>query len=249
MKLHIPSYCALLFYLITLSCHTIVHSQTNSKSNLYEWFDNTVGKENLGINNGTLHVNPYQTLNKTNNYYIADAFSSGNVEYDGQLYYDVNLKYDIHRDILVLKPYGEYNHMGLNLIKEKTALFSLNGKNFINLSYSKSLLPESINGFYEEIPIGEKFIFYVKYRKEKKKVMNNETAYYEFEEKKDFVLSYKDSFYKIDTKKEITTIFPQYKNKINDHYFMNKKLEKTDKKQFLENLMKQINTFIQNDSN
>lgn len=249
MKSKLSPYYALLFHLIILSHNPIVHSQTNEKNNLYDWFDNTVGKENLDINNGTLHINPYQTLNKTNNYYIADAFSRGNIEYDGQLYYDVNLKYDINRDILVLKPYGEYNHMGLNLIQKKTAAFSINGKNFTNLSYNKSILPEFINGYYEEIPIGEKFTFHIKHRKEKKKVMNNETAYYEFEEKKDFVLNYKDSFYKIDTKKEMTTIFPQYKSKINDYYFMNKKLEKTDKKQFLENLLKQINTFIQNESN
>jgi hypothetical protein len=74
------------------------HCQSASEILLYNWYDSTVGKENLAINNGSVHVNPYKTIGENNMYYITDKYSKGTVSYEGQIYNEVNLKYDIFKD-------------------------------------------------------------------------------------------------------------------------------------------------------
>ncbi|HLF52212.1 hypothetical protein [Flavobacterium sp.] len=225
------------------------YGQISSEISLYNWFDNIVGKENLAINNGALHIYPYKTIDKSDSYYITDKFSKGNVSYDGQVYYDVNLKYDIYRDLLVLKPNSAYDYMGLNLTQEKTDSFLIHGKNFVNLSNLKSPKPEFINGYYEECVIGKTYIFYIKHHKDRREFINVKTVYDVFEEDNEYVLYHKNTFQKVSSKKDIRTIFPEYKNQINEFYLMNQKMERLDKKQFMENLMKYINNFLQNGSN
>lgn len=232
-----------------LYCESKIYSQTSPENSIYNWFDTIVGKENLGINNGTLHVNPYNTVDKNNNYYDSNKFSLGDVNYDGQFYYDVDLKYDIHRDILVLKPYGDYNPMGLNLIQEKTASFSINGKTFVNLSYIESSLPEYIHGYYEVNLTEKNLILYVKHHKDRKKIIKYEAIYDEFDENNEFILSYKNTFYKINSKNDITKIFPKYKNKISDYFVINGETEKKDKIQFMRSLIQFINNFLLDESN
>jgi hypothetical protein len=235
--------------LVIISSGTNLYGQTNSETSLYNWFDNTVGKENLGAHNGSLHINPYRTVDKNNHCYIYEEFNKGDISYDGQSYYDVNLKYDVYKDALIIKPHETSDYMSVNLIQEKTDSFSINGKNFVNLSHSKSALPEFIKGYYEEIPIGNKIIFYIKHHKDRREIIKDVTVYNEFEEKNEFFLNYENTFYKVNTKKEIVKIFPKYKNKIDDFYSENKDMEKSNKNKFTENLMKFISNFISNKSN
>jgi len=110
--------------LLAIICNGFqIYSQKNSEISLYNWFDTIIGKGNLGINNGPLQTNPYKTIGQNNMYYIADKYSKGDVIYDGQTYYDVNIKYDIYKDELILNPYGESEHIGLILIKDKIESF------------------------------------------------------------------------------------------------------------------------------
>jgi hypothetical protein len=235
--------------LAILISKTNVYCQANSEALLYNWFDNKIGKENLGINNGPLHINSYLPFYKSDSYYLSDKFTSADVSYDGQFYYDQKLKYDIYKDILILKPNGEYNYMGLILIKEKIDFFSINGKKFINLNFKKAILPEFINGYYELILTTEKFIFYIKHHKDISKIIIDTNILNEFEENNQFVLNYKDKFFQINSKKDLTNLFPEYRNKINEYYLLNKEKEKINRTQFMENLMIYINNFLPNLSN
>jgi hypothetical protein len=225
------------------------HSQTNAKTALYNWYDTAKGKESIDLNNGPLHINPYKTLGDDTMFYGADKYIRGTVFYDNQPYYDINLKYDIYRDILVFNPYGQAQNIGINLIQEKTKSFSLNGKNFVNLSAYQTPLQEYIKGYYEERFIGNNIILYLKHHKDIREYINNDHIYYSFDKKNNFILKYKNGFFKINSKKEIITLFPQYKNKINTYYSENKKMEKSDNALFTENVLNYINGFLTTTSN
>lgn len=217
------------------------HCQSTSETLLYNWYDNSIGKENLAINNGSIHVNPYKTIGENSMYYITDKYSKGVVNYEGQIYNDVDLKYDILKDQLILKPYGESNYIGVNLILEKINFFYLNDKKFINLSYNTANLPEFINGYYEISAATDTNILYIKHHKNMREKINNNHVFKEFKEKYEFLINYKNSFYKIENKKDIIKIFPKDKIKISDYYSKNKNLEKSDEIKFMENLMRYIN--------
>lgn len=239
----------LLLLTIFISITFKIHSQTNSDIQLYTKFDSIVGKENLGLNNGTLHTNQYKTINDNNMYFITDKYSVENVVYDNQPYYNVNLKYDIYRDQIVCNPYGQADYIGINLIPDKIISFSFRGKNFVNLSLEKKPNQDYIKGYYEEITIGNQINLFIKYHKNILEVISNEFIYYTFSETNNFIVKYKDIFYITNTKKEITRVFPQFKNEINSYFNKNKSVEKSNKIIFTQNLLTQINGFLISKSN
>ncbi|NRT13810.1 hypothetical protein HNP99_000135 [Flavobacterium sp. 28A] len=217
------------------------HCQSASETLLYNWYDNSIGKENLAINNGSIHVNPYKTIGENNMYYITDKYSKGIISYEGQIYNDVDIKYDIFTDQLILKPYGESNYIGVNLILEKIDFFYLNDKKFVNLSYHHTDLPEFINGYYEISVATDINVLYIKHHKNMREKINNNHIFKEFKEKYEFLINYKNSYYKIENKKDIIQIFPKHKSKISAYYSKNKNLEKSDEIKFMENLLRYIN--------
>jgi hypothetical protein len=232
----------ILFFIIIFAFQA--HSQTNTKTVLYNWYDNIKGKGSIELNNGPLHINPYKTLGKNTLYYNTDKFTKGTIIYDNQPYYDVNLKYDVHRDIIVFNPYGQTENIGINLNQEKTKSFSLNGKNFVNLSTYRTPVRDYLKGYYEEVIIGNEITLYTKRHKDIREFINNDRIYYSFNDENNFILKYKNAFYRINSKKEITTLFPEHKSKINTYYSENKKMEKSDSILFTENLLNYINGFL-----
>lgn len=232
------------------------YSQNNSEIALYHRFDSIVGKENLGINNGIRYINFYRTVDKSHSYYFTEQFSLGNLFYDNQSYNDIEIKYDVNSDVLVLKPMDEYSYLGIVLSTEKVASFVINTKKFVNINYGNSLPAESMNGYFQEIFIENSFTFYIKHKKTRKKIIDTKSlsdgekvTYDEFTDKNTYFIKYNSTFYNINSKKEVITIFPDKKKEIKEYYSKNSELESSNKEQFLENLMKYINSLSANTSN
>ncbi|OXA79876.1 hypothetical protein SAMN05444397_10696 [Flavobacterium aquidurense] len=257
MKNHQKRSLFLIIFGLFLNIYT-THSQTsNNKTSINNWFDNTVGKENLPIYNGSRHVNYYRTLDNSHSYYVSGKFTTGSLRYEDQNYYNVELKYDVNNDVLVCKPVGAYDYMGINVIKEKTAGFSIYDKQFVNINYNNPSCPPDMNGYYQEIIFSKNNILYIKHHKSRKKVIDtktisdgvNQNSTDEFKDKNEFILKYKEVYYRIISKSDVIKIFPEYKSKIKNYYNKNVQLEESDNTVFIENLIKEINTISNNVSN
>ncbi|MCD0468247.1 hypothetical protein [Flavobacterium sp. JAS] len=225
-----------------------LHSQTNEKSSLYNYFDNAVGKDNLNINNGVVHSEPFRPMPNKNRYYI-DEFNIGNLSFEGEIYTSVNLKYDIYDDQIIYKQNGESENLPITLIKDKVDFFTFKNKKFVNLKSESIKFPNLIMGIYEESYVGNDVSLYIKHRKEKIKIFQSDGVYYNFIYNIDFILKYNSFFYKVQSEKDVKKIFPSIKKEINDYYSTNKKLERSDKNLFMENLTKQINGLLKKSSN
>jgi len=221
----------------------IIHSQTSNDVAIYNWFDKTIGKENLDIINGIPHTNPYRTTGDSHLYYI-DQYELGTLNYEGQLYYNVKLKYDIYRDILVLNPFGESESVGINVITTKVSSFSIKDKNFVNIDKKDPAVPEFTAGYYEENKISPDFIFYIKHHKNQIKSINEGVLLYTFKENMSYFLDIKGKIYSIKSKNDIIKLFPDQKKQINGFYLMNRELRKSDENQFMRNLMKYISNSL-----
>lgn len=230
----------------TLTSHPLLYGQSIQEAQLYDWFDTSTGKNNLSIINGTLHNNPHRIINKEKHmYFLSDDFSSGNILYDGQPYYNVNLKYDIYNDVLVLKPEGNSDLIAVNIIPEKTKSFFIKNRNFINLGYDRSTTqPDFIKGFYELNLVGKEFSFYIKYHKKMTERIHNNALYSDFEDKNTFFINYQNTFHEINSQNDITKLFPKYKTQIKEFYSANGKLRSENETRFMENIMKFINTLF-----
>lgn len=225
-----------------------IHSQSAENSSLYNYFDNTIGKDNLNINNGVVHSEPFRPIANKNRYYI-DEFNSGDLSFEGEIYSDVNLKYDIYDDQVIYKQVGESDNLPIILIKDKVDFFIIKNKKFVNLKAESVKFPNLIKGIYEEGFSGSEVSLYIKHYKEKIKVFQTDGVYYNFIYNTDFFLKYNNFFYKVVSEKDVKKIFPLYKKDISDYYSTNKKLERSDKKQFMENLTNQINGLLKKSSN
>lgn len=233
-----------------------IHSQTTYNTTpINNWFDTKIGRENLPIYNGSRHVNYYITLDNSHSYYVSGKFSTGSLRYEDQDYFNVELKYDVNHDILVCKPIGEYDYLGINVITEKTASFIIYGKQFVNINYNNPSCPAYMNGYYQEITFSKSNILYIKHHKSRTKVIDtknteaNQNSTDEFKEKNEFILKYKDVYYKISARSDVIKIFPEYKSQIKNYYTKNVQLEESDNKVFIENLIKEISTISNNVSN
>ncbi|WP_073483433.1 MULTISPECIES: hypothetical protein [unclassified Flavobacterium] len=221
----------------------VIHSQTNNDVNIYNWFDKTVGKDNLDLNNGTPHTNPYRTIGDSH-LYLINKYELGKITCEGQKYYEVKLKYDIYRDILVLNQYGESENIGINLIQNKVESFSILDKNFVKIDRKIVTVPEFTLGYYEEIKIAPDFTFYIKHHKDLQKTVLETGVFYTFKENNSFFIDLKNNIYIIKGKNDIIKLFPEQKKQINGFYLLNRELKKSDLNQFMKNLMKYISNSL-----
>lgn len=225
-----------------------LHSQSDEKSSLYDYFDQTVGKDNLNINNGIVHSEPFRPIAGKNRYYT-EEFNIGDISFEDQIYSNVNLKYDILLDQVIYKQNGASENLPINLITEKVDYFFIKNKKFVNLKEESVQFPSIIKGFYEETYIGDNVSLYIKHTKEKVKSLQSDVIYYNFIYKISYILKYNNYFYKVETEKDFKKIFPNFKKEINSIYSTDKKLERSNKPQFMENLTKQINGLLKKSSN
>ncbi len=231
------------YQILLLSVFLSLASSSFSQSTIEDFFDTTVGKENLPLNNGTFYFTTFRTLD-THQYYNTNKFDKGSIVYDGQLYNAVNLKYDCHRDVLIFKPYGETENFGIILIEKKVERFNLNHKTFINLSLVTMDSLKNVTGYYEENVKNTHFTFYIKHKKDRREYIKDNTIFNVFGSDNEFLLAYINTYYVIDSKKDVTQLFLEQKKEINAFYTNNSKLLKEDKTTFYEKLFIYIDQVI-----
>ena len=234
-----------LFFLFTFQCVFNTQAQTKENS-LNEVFDKAIGKGNLGINNGTLHLNNLRSFDMTHRYMV-NNYISGDVLYDGQTYTNVSLKYDLLKDILIAKAYNNDN-LGINLITAKTNYFVMNGKRLVNLNFNTTNNPKFIAGFYELNDIDNKLTLYIKHHKEAVEVLTQEGISYKFTATNEFIVGFKGQYFKFDNQSDAEKVFPDFENEI-DNFYDNAALEKENKVLFLKTLLKKLSNLLQNQTN
>jgi len=243
-------------YLNTFSCTLLLvvcnfypcYCQEETLQNIYRAFDATIGYQNLGINNGTIHINNDRSNNKTNRYYLNDLYLSGTVVYDGQAYDDSKLKYDLSKDLLIAKVYGQSNNTGIELIPEKTTAFNIDTKNFVNLSCLKLQLPTFISGFYEAVTVTPELQLYIKHHKDHTVVINDRGKFTNYQTQNSFVVCYKNEYRQANSQSDFTRIFPQYLKEIDHFYQINREDKRQDPTQFMRNLLIYTGSLLAKDS-
>ena len=90
-------------------------------------YNNSVATKTFGLYTGRLYVRDYYNV-KGHPFFQTDSFQKGEVFYNGVLYKNVDLLYDLSHDNVIVK-YSE--DVNLVLVPEKTGYFNLPGHSFI----------------------------------------------------------------------------------------------------------------------
>lgn len=237
----IPKLAHIKYLILTLSIWNNMFCQNTSTSSILELSDSIVGKRNLNINNGILHINSLQSLDETHRYYKSNEYSIGSILYENQQYRNYLLKYDLLEDTLILKIDSENNSLGINLITEKIDSFNMDDKTFVNLNYKTKKNSDLATGFYEEYTINENCKLYIKHLKYKIEVLKTDGIFYKYEYSTEFVINYNNKFYLIKNNNDLIKLFPEKESDLKKYNIIDSNPSKLDEIEFMKNTLQQIN--------
>lgn len=123
--------------------------QSQSANTLIKNYYNSIG-EQAHLFNGPEYENAYPAIKGNAFYNDVDQFAPGDVFYDGFLYKNVPLLYDINRDLLVVLLANKVSK--LYLLKERVAAFNVQSHHFVSLT-ADSLGNQGViaPGFYDQV--------------------------------------------------------------------------------------------------
>ena len=228
--------CILLFF---LHFGFVLNGQNESESeNYYTSFDRIVSYENTNLYNGIIYSEKYRTRNNNHKFYLTSDYLIGNIDYDGQTYFGIELKYDISEELLLVNLPTYLGHSIILLLNSKLEKFNINNSKFIKLN-GKSI---GLNGFYEIIYESPELRFYKKNLKLSSKYIYKKKVYYRFDNNDYYLFFDSASYHRFKSYKDLIRLFPELKKELNDYSKSHRKLKKSNYDLFMREL---INRCIQ----
>mgnify|MGYP003654892661 FL=1 len=81
----------------------VLFSQSLTDNEIHKTYNDLVGLENTGFYNGPEFKDEYANSSGDSRYFNQSIFVDGTIEYDGQLFVNVALEYDIFSDNVITK--------------------------------------------------------------------------------------------------------------------------------------------------
>jgi hypothetical protein len=113
---------------------------------IYAYYD--FMKEESLLYNGAMEV-AYDSLIEGFPYFEVNVWRNGSVEYDGVVYRDVPMRYDLIKDQLIIQHLNK--KYAIVLVKERVKWFSVGGHAFIRIEQDGRV---NAHGFYEQLCTG-----------------------------------------------------------------------------------------------
>ncbi|MGX1929621.1 hypothetical protein [Flagellimonas sp. 2504JD4-2] len=181
---------------------------------VHNWFDNITGIESSDIHYGQVYTEKHRLKSTKTKFFVSPEFRPGEVYFNNQPYFNLNLKYDVHGDNLILQVKNELGGIPLLLRNEHVDSFAIEQHRFKNVAQQDSETGISA-GFYEIYRTTPFFNILKKHGKRLVNSLGNTVSYDEFEDlDPTFILEYKNEFFVLKRIKEVSNIFPDYDLKI-----------------------------------
>lgn len=196
-------------------CSVITYGQnsiSSTEKDTYKWFDSIIGQKNSALSLGPKYFDKIRTINDNHKYYNSQRFQKGDLTFNGQPYFDILMKYDIHFDQIIIQVINKLEKYTLQLEKSKVQNFFIANKKFINISDKNKDY-----GFVEELKKGE-ISLYKKHMKDAFAKLDRQFKYSRYKEANFFLISYKNKFIEIRSKSDLRKQFPTIRKEINRLY-------------------------------
>lgn len=214
------------FFLVLLFSVPFCSKAQEFQNEKYLWFDSLIGKTNSGVFKGVQYTNEFRTINEKHQFFKTGDFKSGSVDYKGQDYFELLLRYDIYLDNLTVVNDALTNKPIMVFDKEGISKFTIEGHSFENLS--ETIAKEGKSGFFEILLKNEYWTLYKKHSKKIFKRTDEQNLYYEFKDGYTYVLSSDNFYYPFKKVKELNSIFPDYRKDLKSIQKKHSQLKKSD---------------------
>jgi len=152
-------------------------------------------------------------------YFASDDWVEGSVHYDGDLYEDVAILFDLFREKVVIE--HPYAGIKLELISEKIKSFSLPGHRFVRLDADTIKNSPIRTGFYDVLYDG-RVKFYVKRHKEKREQIVSGAIQIEFSDIVHFYIVKHGQYIPVKSKSSVLEVFQDRKSDLRKYIRKNK---------------------------
>jgi hypothetical protein len=170
----------------------------------------------------------YRSLQDEHPYFGTDDWVYGTVFYDGYLYENVPLLYDISTDQLLTETY--YSSSIMKLIKDKITYFTLPGKKFVNQP-DTTISP----GFYELLYDGKTKV-YARHSKLLQETLSSQEIIHSFDEKTRYYI-YKNNIYiHVKSKGSVLDVFGDRKREVSQYINKSKIRFRKNREQYITRL-------------
>ncbi len=175
-------------------------------SNASQLYSKTLGKNNH-LNNGREYNYHYIGV-EGNPFFGGNEWNKGSVYYDNHLYEDINMKFDVHNNVLIIVYYDNKGFfVNLQLVTDKIERFSWPGHFFINIEADTLKNPGLSAGFYDLLYDG-KIDVLANYTKTIQKNYNSTQYFQIFSKKEFFYIRNAENVFKVARKRSILKALP-----------------------------------------
>ena len=177
-----------------------------SQKEFYTFFDKVTGIQNSDLHYGKVYQEKHRVKSKKTKFFPEPDFVLGSIIFNGQPYFDILIKYNVHDDELLMLADKQFGGSILQLHKQQVHSFKIGTHFFINVNNA-----EVARGFYEVAQESSVFSLLKKHRKSIKPILGEKLVFYEFEEEdKDYFLQYQNIYYTIVKVSDLISIFSKY---------------------------------------
>ncbi|MEW7278330.1 hypothetical protein ABW636_07020 [Aquimarina sp. 2201CG1-2-11] len=187
----------------------------------YKWFDQVIGHDHLALHCGTQYIDREtgRVYKGEHAFFKSDKSLLGTIYYDGQVYYDFHMKYNLETDKLLIEVKGTSLSV-LQLVSSKIEKFTIEGNNFIKID--RQIDDRRINGFYELLLEKESFQLLKKHTATRigriDNVAGKNKLLVKFRKKSWHILNTKEGFLDIKSKVDIGRVYPHLRKEIKSFY-------------------------------
>ena len=215
----------------------------NAQSTYYKAFDSVIGQNQTSLYNGLKYNNPYRAIPENHKFYLFHKFSKCDVVYDNQPFFDIDLKYDILNDVVIIQPKGDKSYIELQLISGQVSEFKIGSHHFYNLSQNEYLKALGYGGFFEKSYSGDVLGLYTKsVKKVTERIKGNKLAY-SFEQYNYYFIESSNRIYEVSSKNSIKKLFPEKSTEINRFYKDYNSVLKSSPDDFMNRLIAYLDTY------
>jgi len=211
--------CILCFLLIHLSVTITAQSQSGTatpNNNLSEIYKHSMYDQS-GIYKGPEYGEYAHTLSESHPYFDTSAYQNGSVVYEGVLYENMPILYDIVYDLVIIRHYNKYHK--IQLLSDKVSSFTIGDHHFIRLVDSNSNVIQT--GFYEQLYEG-KLVVLKKYVKVIQPIASMSEIKTKANAKNYFFVVQDGKYYSITNERSLMKIFGDRKNAVQAYLKSNK---------------------------
>lgn len=229
----------LLFGFVSIFFFPILKAQ----STYYKAFDSIIGQSQTNLYNGLKYNDKYRASPENHKFYDYYKFVKSDLVYDHQPFFDIDLKYDLVNDLVVIQPKGDKSYIELQLISDQVSEFNIGNHHFYNLSQNQDLKAMEYGGFFEKTYSGDVLNLYAKsIKKVNERIKGNRTVYF-FVQSTSYFIESSNRIFEVSSRNDLKKRFPEKSTEITRFYKDYSNILKSNPDDFMKRLTALLDSY------